>query len=162
MSESAMGKLKDKLKAGKIVEIILVLVLAAVVIAVLYSVLGGDKVAEAEDSYARQLEQKLGDVLSRIDGAGDTQVFVHTASEDGETIIAMETIVEADGTTSTTPVLVGGDVVVLEKRMPEITGVLIVSEGADSVLVRIRLIDAAASALDIDQSKIKIYTKGTI
>ena len=105
-----------------------------------------------------RVERELSSVLSQIDGVGSVEVFVTAASE-GETVIAMETTVDEDGNTTTSPVFVDGDVVVLEELLPEITGVLIVAEGAESVLVRIRLIDAAATALHIDQSLIKVYTK---
>lgn len=162
MSEgSAVSKFREKFKSGKILEIVIVLILAAVVIAVVYSMLagGGEETASAaEESYAEQVERELSSVLSQIDGVGSVEVFVTAASE-GETVIAMETTVDQDGNTTTSPVLVDGDVVVLEELLPEITGVLIVAEGAESVLVRIRLIDAAATALHIDQSLIKVYTK---
>lgn len=163
MSEgSAVSKFREKFKSGKILEIVIVLILAAVVIAVVYSMLaggGGEETASAaEESYAEQVERELSSVLSQIDGVGSVEVFVTAASE-GETVIAMETTVDEDGNTTTSPVLVDGDVVVLKELLPEITGVLIVAEGAESVLVRIRLIDAAATALHIDQSLIKVYTK---
>lgn len=162
MSEtSAFGKLKEKLKSGKIVEIIVVLILAVVVIAVIYSIIGGGESAEGTavtETYAQRVEQELSSVLSGLEGAGEVDVYVSVAN-DGKTVIAMETKVDADGNTVTTPVLVDGEVVVLEVRKPEITGVLIVAEGAGSIAVRSRLIDAAASALHINQSLIKVYAK---
>lgn len=75
-------------------------------------------------------------------------------------VLAMETTVNEDGSVTTKPVLVGGEVVVLEEKYPEITGVLIVSEGADDLSVRFSLLEAAASVLNINQSIIKVYTKG--
>ena len=57
------------------------------------------------------------------------------------------------------PVLSGGEVIVLEELNPEITGVLIVAEGADNLSVRFALLEAAASVLNINQSLIKVYTK---
>ena len=155
-----LAKLKEKLKGGKVLEIVVVLILAVVVLGAVYSMLGGkqEQTTSAPEGYAQTLERQLASVLSGIDGAGEVDVFVSVVSE-GEKIVAMETTVDADGNTTSSPVLVGGNVVVLEERFPEITGVLIVAEGAESVLVRIRLLEAAASVLDIPQSKIKIYTK---
>lgn len=37
---------------------------------------------------------------------------------------------------------------------------LIVADGADDLNVRFNLLEAAASVLDIDQSIIKVYTRG--
>ena len=157
---SAFGKWKEKLKAGRVAEIVVAVILCVIVIAVVYSLLAGDdeKQAAAAETYAQQVEKELADVLSQLEGAGNVSVFVSVANE-GETVIAMETTVASDGTTTTSPVFVGGDVVVLEERKPAIAGVLIVADGADSITVRSRLIDAAASALDIDQSRIKVYAK---
>ena len=156
MSEKSLfAKFREKVRAGKIVEIVVVLILAVVVIAIVYSIIAGDPggaTASDSETYAQS------SVLSKLDGAGEVDVFVNVANE-GETVIAMETKVDAEGNTTTTPVLVGGEVVVLEVRKPEITGVLIVAEGAGSIAVRSRLIDAAASALHINQSIIKVYAK---
>lgn len=162
MSEKSLfAKFREKVRAGKIVEIVVVLILAVLVIAIVYSIIAGDPggaAASDSETYAQSVERELSSVLSKLDGAGEVDVFVNVANE-GETVIAMETKVDAEGNTTTTPVLVGGEVVVLEVRKPEITGVLIVAEGAGSIAVRSRLIDAAASALHINQSIIKVYAK---
>ena len=89
------------------------------------------------------------------------EVFLTVASE-GEKVIAVETSESADGTITTTPVFSGGEPVILEELMPEITGVLIVAEGADDLGVRFDLIEASASVLNINQSIIKVYTMGGI
>lgn len=149
-----------KLRSGRVLEILLVLIAAVIVAIVLYNVLAGGKDDEepAAADYATQLEARLGEVLSGIDGAGNVSVMIQF-SDDGEKIIAMETTTLEDGTVVTAPVLIDGDVVVLEEKKPEISGVLIVAEGADSLSVRFDLLSAAASVLDINQSLIKVYTK---
>ena len=105
------------------------------------------------------MEADLANALSEIEGAGKVSVMIAFSSE-GETVIAMETIVREDGSIVTTPVLIDGEVVVLEVKKPEISGVLIIAEGADDLGVRFDLQHAAASVLDINQSLIKVYTKG--
>ena len=94
-----------------------------------------------------------------MEGAGNVEVVINARSE-GELVLAMETTVNEDGSVTTKPVLVNGEVVVLEEKFPEITGVLIVSEGANDLGVRFSLLEAAASVLNINQSIIKVYTKG--
>lgn len=160
-SDTAVNKAKAKLKSGKTLEIVFVIILAVAVIAVLLMTFW-DKPEEknaASQDYASVLEMKLSNVLSQIEGAGEVDVIVTVASE-GEIVIAMETTVDKDGNVTTTPVLVGGEVVILEEKKPEITGVLIVSDGADNLSVRFSLLEAAASVLNINQSLIKVYTKG--
>ena len=160
MSDPAPSARK-KWRFGKLPEILavamFVLVLAAVL---LFSFRNGDTAAAGQEvNYIDVLEGKLSSALSQIEGAGGVEVVINARSE-GELVLAMETTVNEDGSVTTKPVLVNGEVVVLEEKYPEITGVLIVSEGANDLSVRFSLLEAAASVLDIDQSLIKVYTKG--
>ncbi len=158
MSESALSKLKTKVKTGKALEIVVILLLAVVVAAVIFAAMRGNSDETASDEYADKLSAQLSTILSQIEGAGEVDVFITVASE-GEKIIATESIVAPDGTVTTTPILSGGDVIVLEEKNPEITGVLIVAEGASDLNVRFSLFEATASVLHINQSIIKVYTK---
>ena len=152
-----------KLQSGKLLEVLVILILAIIVIIILYNAFYKDKEdvsASGKGDYATEQEAKLVSVLSKLDGVGKVQVMISLADE-GETVIASETVQKADGTIVTTPVLVNGEVVVLEKRPPEIAGVLIVAEGAENLAVRFNLIDAAASVLNINKSIIKVYENGS-
>ena len=154
MNDSAASG-KKKLRFGKLPEIMAIAIFALVVAAVLLITLrSGDTAAAGgtEVSYVDVLEEKLSSALSQIEGAGNVEVVINARSE-GELILAMET------TVTTKPALVNGEVVVLEEKYPEITGVLIVSEGANDLSVRFSLLEAAASVLNINQSIIKVYTK---
>ena len=149
------------LKSGRLLEIMVVVIIVVIVAIVLYNFLtkrndGGENVSA---DYETALEAQLGAVLSDIEGAGEVSVMI-SFSDEGETVIATETKVLEDGTVVTAPVLVDGEVVVLEVKKPEISGVLIVAEGADDLSVRFDLLSAAASVLDINQSLIKVYARG--
>ena len=50
----------------------------------------------------------------------------------------------------------GGAIVVAEKR-PEVLGVVVIAEGAENILVKMQLIDAAQMALNVPVSKIGVY-----
>ena len=152
-----------KLQSGKLLEVLVILILAIIVIIILYNAFYKDKEdvsASGKGDYATEQEAKLVSVLSKLDGVGKVQVMISLADE-GETVIAYETVQKADGTIVTTPVLVNGEVVVLEKRPPEIAGVLIVAVGAENLAVRFNLIDAAASVVNINKSIIKVYENGS-
>ena len=155
------GVQKKKIRFGRLPEVLAVALFVLVVaVVLLFSIRGGGTAAgEASVNYIDVLEGKLSAALSEIDGAGSVEVVINARSE-GELVLAMETTVNEDGSVTTKPVLVGGEVVVLEEKYPEITGVLIVSEGADDLSVRFSLLEAAASVLNINQSIIKVYTKG--
>ena len=158
MSEPANGQ-KKKLRFSKLPEILAIAVFVLAVAAVLlFSLKGSSAPEEAAADYIGILEGKLASALSRIEGAGDVDVVINARSE-GELVLAMETTVNEDGSVTTKPVLDNGEVVVLEEKFPEITGVLIVSAGANDLGVRFSLLEAAASVLDINQSLIKVYTK---
>ena len=162
MSEtSAIDKAKTKLRSGKTLEILAIIVLVIAVTAILLFSFQDDKASAdtSSEDYAAMLETKLIRVLSQIEGAGTVDAAITVKSE-GETVLAMETVVNEDGSVTTRPVLVNGDVVVLEVKNPEITGVLVVAEGADELNVRFNLLEATASVLNINQSIIKVYTKG--
>lgn len=161
MSESVLAKVKEKARSGKVIEIAVILMLAVIVAAVIFSALGGGREeTSSSEEYAQYLSLHLASVLGQIEGAGDVGVFLTVASE-GEKVIATESTVEEDGTVVTTPVLSGGDVIVLEEKYPQVTGVLIVAEGANDLNVRFALLEATASVLNINQSIIKVYTKGS-
>ena len=159
MSEAA-AKLGRKIKSGKLFEIVVVVILILVVAVIVFTTLT-DRETSGSDSadYVQELETRLSKVLSKMEGAGEVSVFVTVASE-GEKVLAVETVEEEDGTVTTTPILSGGEPIVLEELMPEITGVLIVAEGANDLNVRFNLLEAAASVLNINQSIIKVYTMG--
>lgn len=161
MNDNKQEKGFKKLKSGRLLEIMVVVIIVVIVAIVLYNFLtkrngGGENVSA---DYETALETQLGAVLSDIEGAGEVSVMI-SFSDEGETVIATETKVLEDGTVVTAPVLVDGEVVVLEVKKPEISGVLIVAEGADDLSVRFDLLSAAASVLDINQSLIKVYARG--
>ncbi len=155
MNETKAMGLGEKLRSGKLFEIVAIAALALVVLLIFVMSFQKEGEEDAQD-YASLLSARLESVLSSIEGAGEVDVFVHVRS-DGERVIAMQESVSADGTIVSEPVLVGGDVVVLEEKKPEITGVLVVAEGAADLSVRFSLLEAVASVLDIDQSIIKVY-----
>ena len=155
MNETKATGLGEKLRSGKLFEIVAIAALALVVLLIFVMSFHKEGEEDAQD-YASLLSARLESVLSSIEGAGEVDVFVHVRS-DGERVIAMQESVSADGTIVSEPVLVGGDVVVLEEKKPEITGVLVVAEGAADLSVRFNLLEAVASVLDIDQSIIKVY-----
>lgn len=112
------------------------------------------------DLYVRELEDKLSNTLSKVDGAGKVSVLI-TVKSGLETVIATEKeSVTENGKTITTevPVMVNGKVVVLMEKYPKITGVLIVAQGADSIIVMQKIQQATVSLLDIEISQIEILT----
>ena len=78
----ATAKIRERVKTGKLLEVVIVIILLVIVAAIV--LMGFDKKTEqAEGDYARELEQRLSAVLSRIEGAGEVAIFI-TVGSDGE------------------------------------------------------------------------------
>ncbi len=129
-------------------------------------------------SYAAYLEGKLKNVLSMIEGVGNAEVVV-TLKNSSEKIVDKEysrtenQLEEADNTGGTrisseqsyeeNTVLVGednGTPYVLQEIVPEIEGILVVAEGADSAVIEEKITDALAALFGISPHKIRVLKKG--
>lgn len=116
------------------------------------------------------LEDKLSDAISKIDGAGKTTVVL-TLKSDWETVIAQNTETEYNSQKSSdsssteeketaTAVTVDGDsgdqVVVLERIYPKYQGALVVCEGANDVKVRTEVLNAVSRLTGLGTDKITV------
>lgn len=150
----------------------------------LISLESGENVTVLQDTdavgsaYAAYLEEKLKTVLSAIEGVGKTEVIV-TLKSSSEKIVDKEysktenQLEEADNTGGTrksseqsyeeNTVLVGednGTPYVLQELVPEIEGILVVAEGADSAVIEEEITDALAALFGISPHKIRVLKKG--
>lgn len=178
-------KIKDfieKIKSIKHIEIIIGVVAVALMI-IIFAGVGGKSSSESDESKesvseeqqtvsVSELEGKLAAVLSDIDGVGKSSVLI-TAKSSGEKITAntvtTNTSTSQSGsgnvtsTTSSTesPVIVnnGGksEPYVIKELMPEILGVIVVAEGADSAVTRLAIMRAVQAVLQVSASCVEIY-----
>lgn len=176
-----LSEIRNKLKGVKNIEIIIAIAVIAVII-LIYSAVSAsakkeDKQTTQESSVAQtsmteSVESSLEKTLSKINGVGKVEVMI-TYVGSTEKRVASSTSTHTSSTsgsgsstnTSTTstvsPVLVsGGDGTtpfVLEESLPEIVGVIVVAEGADSAKVRLDLMRAVQAALNINSGNIEIF-----
>ena len=111
-------------------------------------------------NYVNNLENKLSSCLSKVKGAGKVSVVI-TVESGMETVLAMSTTTKETSSgveTQTVPVVINGKTVVVKELYPKITGVLIVAEGANNLLVMSKLQNATMSLLDIDIEQIEILS----
>ena len=117
-----------------------------------------ETVSDISDSYEADLEKRLTSIVSSINGAGRTQVMVTLASGD-ENVYAVrekssdrsrerEYIVIDDGSSESG--------LLLKVVEPEIRGVAVVCEGADSANVRQEIVSAVSAVLGISSNRISI------
>lgn len=102
-----------------------------------FSSFGSDKEEFSVTTYSTQIENDLQTVVSRIEGAGKTQVLLTMEN-------SVEYVYLKDSATKT------------KEIQPHIRGVLVVCEGGDDPVVVERITSAVTKALDISTAKVCI------
>ncbi len=164
-------KFFQKLRSIKHIEIIVAVVLAAVVLLIYLSTFKSTSKSETTQStstseYAAMLEEKLGNIISKIDGVGNVSVMV-TLSSGPEYVYATndeEKVNKNEGngssttstTTSSSPIIVSNDAIVVKEIMPEVGGIVVVAKGAESTKVKLEIIKAIQALVDVPQANIEV------
>lgn len=155
-------KIKDKAKKIKVEHLIIAVAVIAIFIIFLSSFNNNSStIASVDvDSYITSLEDKLSTELSKIDGAGKVSVLISVKTGLTTEIATEKKVINnSDGiTTEETPILVSGKPIILTEVYPEIVGVIIIAKGAEDLKVRMSLLTAAQTFLDITSDKIEILT----
>lgn len=165
MENSKKPNFLDKIKSNKKIQTILIIVIFLIVFAVfLFNTFSkNDSQTSQEnnqDLYVQELEERLSNTLSKVDGAGKVSIVI-TVESGMETVLAMKTEIIENSTgkhVTETPILVNGKTVVLKEMYPKIIGVLIVAEGANNIGVMRKIQQATVSLLDINVNQIEILT----
>lgn len=131
--------------------------------------------SDSSDDYAAVLEQKLVDIISSVDGAGETRVLV-TLQSGKEYIYASEDSTSTDSSASvdssgrqssderqdrqSTHIIIdtdqGEQALIRTELMPAINGVVVVCQGADDPLVAERIMAVVTTALGISSKRVCI------
>ncbi|MGN0984400.1 MAG: stage III sporulation protein AG [Gemmiger sp.] len=115
----------------------------------------------AVEDYASLLETRLEQLISEVEGAGQTQVMVTTATGE-ETIYAVDQSVGMDGNRQQTHVLLGSggaEGLVETVCQPQILGVAVVCEGGDSAVVQLRVTEIVQALTDVGANHITVAKK---
>lgn len=158
------NKVLEKIKSNKRIQYILFIVVFIILfVAIIFSVFSEKKETVDLDSvsnYIYNLENKLSDTLSKVEGVGKVSVVI-TVESGMETVLAMKTTVTENNSGKEiieTPIIVNGKTVVLKENYPVVTGVLIVAEGANNLSVLSKIQQATMSLLNININQIDILT----
>ena len=108
------------------------------------------------NDYVDMLETKLSDRLSELDGAGRVKVIISVKSGMRSEIATEKQVGGIGDRTTETPVLISGKPLILGEIYPEICGVIIMAKGAENVKVRLSLITAAQTFLDVSSDTIQV------
>ena len=142
-------KIVKKIKQNKHIGLIVVVIFVLILLLLLFSDFNFNtsKMEMLETStystyyqYAETLENKLKNVLGKIKGLGNIEVMV---SLDNNSINVSNSNTSSDEQSV--------------EILPNISGVVIVSSGASDINVKLNLLTATQTLLDIAQNKIQIY-----
>ena len=179
-------KINDMLKErkGKLIGDIAIAVFFGVMLILAGDmVFGGGENAETENEtvknnvsdndYLSKLEEKTKGLLSQVDGAGNVDVMI-TLNSEGESVYARENKKSASQTEesaqqgdsrgieskteeSTVVTVNNGDGSTSPVVIKEISGIVIVAEGGDNVLVKDSLIRAAQALFGVPANKVEVF-----
>ncbi len=114
------------------------------------------------EEYATLLENKLCNVLSKVSGAGKVSVVITLESGfsfDYATNTETKTITSGDNETTVTTetvILVSNQPVISKQNYPKIKGVVVVADGANDINVKLSIISAIETILQVDRQNITI------
>lgn len=163
------GKFFQKLKGVKHIELVIALVLGAIILLIYISSLFGDTRQQTStqsitsiSSYSNFLENKLSNVLSQIEGAGNVSTMItfesgteYIYATNEETKTNTNTSSNSTTTTSTTTSTPNEDLLVKEV-LPKISGVVVVASGAKDTKVKLEIVKAVQAVLEVPISKIEV------
>ena len=162
-----MGKIKDfvtKIKSIKNIELYIALVLVLVVVLLAFGNSSNQgKISQndfSSQSYIAYMENKLVTVLGNIEGCGKVSVAISYAT-DGEKVYAYETTTKQDGSVVieiSSLITLKGEPLLVQTLTPQITGVVVVADGANDPLVRYKIKQAVVTLLDIDICCVQVFS----
>ncbi len=135
------------------------------------SVVKKEETASSIDTFVQQQEEGLEKILKKINGAGDVSVFI-TIEGGGEKVPARDNKNRYTRESEENPDLItdeesesqvvmsgkssSGEPYIIKEKMPEVTGVLIVAEGAADERVRIEIYEAVKALYGMSSHRIKV------
>ncbi len=174
-----MSKLKsifEKIKSIKHIHIYIALLIGIVICVIYFSGFASSKhKPDNTDNnstenygtsveYIDYLENKLSNVLSKVSGVGKVEViitlesgFSYEYATDTETKTMISGGTETTVTTETL-ILVSNEPVIEKEIYPKIKGVIVVAEGAKEVSVRLNILTAVETVLEVDRNNVTILT----
>ena len=175
----------NKIPGNKRTQYLIIIVMIAVILAIYFSTFTTDDTAKPEatvsdaivksETAQLDLNGQMENILSSIEGAGAVRVMityesgteiVPATSENTETTTTND---ESDGSSKTsetvrkeTDIVTVQDqsdssALVLKEKMPEVKGVLVIAEGAGDIGVKMDLLRAVQTLLNISADKVDVF-----
>lgn len=164
-NESKIKKAIKALKNRKYLEIIIAVVAVILMLILYFSTKTGknnkteNHVTAVSDDYCKRTERELVSALASMRGVGDVKIVVNWESG-VETVIAYATSNSGSAITTTPTIITSqgsSSPIVLKELYPKALGVIIICQGGENVAVKLDIMNAVATLLDISQNKINVY-----
>lgn len=155
---------KNFLKTIKKQYVIAIILFAAVLVIAFVS-FGTNKTSEASqtdtEKYVSVTEKRLEDALIKIDGVKRVKAVISVNGAIEQVYQTDEKSVTENGktTVTTSTVFSGGKPILIGVKYPEITGVLVVCKGADDIGVRMDVLNAVRTILNVSCDKVRIISQ---
>ena len=167
--KSYFNKLSEKLGQNRHTKMLALIFIVGIVLLLLPTEQKDKKIVVEEDSlvvYRTETEARLSEMLSRVKGVGKAEVMI-TFADGGQTFFAEDTeeqrkgeqtdfsafpVLKNDGSGTESPLIT-------QKVTPEISGVLVVAQGAGQPQVKTEIIHAVRALLGVKAHRIEVLEK---
>ncbi len=126
-------------------------------------------------SYEEALEKRLTNILQKMEGVGQVNVMLTTFSNEEKVLAEEKTqnyehqeekdqaggsrITEKNDTRNKIILQSGNTPFIIKENRPQIEGVLVLAEGADSSLVKTQIIESVSNVLQVPVHKVSVFKK---
>lgn len=163
--ESKLKKFIASIRAKKHWEIVVAVVAVCVMLILYFSTKIGSSDAEEPAAsatlgdYCTKTERELVTALEAMQGVGKVRavicwessvekIIAYATSNSGSNITTTPTIIQSQGSSSP---------IVLKEVYPKALGVIIICQGGNNVAIKMDIMNAVATLLDISQNKVNVY-----
>ena len=148
-----------RLKELKHKEIIIAVIAVAVMLIIYFSSFGGSRKpqqteVEATD-YCALIKREITSAVSKMDGVGSTEVVINWSSS--VEVVTDRNVTVNGNSTSSQVVQSSGSPVVVKEVYPKAVGVLVVCEGGSNAKIKIDIIMAISTLLDVSPEKVLVF-----
>ncbi|MBR2968007.1 MAG: hypothetical protein IKC35_04455 [Clostridia bacterium] len=153
-----MNKFFNKLKSLKNKEIIIAAITVVILLVIYFSSFFPTEKTKSEIApadYCSAKQMQIEQAVSQMEGVGKAQVVINWSSG-VEIVTAVNTTVNGNSTT-TQIVHSSGEPIVIKEIYPRAVGVLIVCEGGSNAKVKVDIIMAIATLMDISTDKVLVF-----
>jgi stage III sporulation protein AG len=170
-----------KLDTKKKIQYVAILLLAVIILTIYFSSFKSDTGNNAMPETPKEvpgfsdMESRLEEILSKIEGAGRVEVMityestpekVPAISIDKQTSTSTDigengtSTIDTENTQSDVVTINGSngnDALVLRENSPKILGVIVIAQGADDIAVKLNLLKAVETVLDVTPDRVDVY-----